>query len=56
MPRCGAKLRESIPLLGGASARGAGVGGELLGKPTPSASGSHPSDGDFLRTGTSLAM
>jgi hypothetical protein len=37
MPRRGATFDENIPLLGGASARGAGVGYALLGKPTPAA-------------------
>jgi len=54
MPRCGATLDENIPLSGGASDSGRvapmalGWVVALLGKPTPSACGSHPSDGgDF---------
>jgi len=42
---CGATFDENIPLSGGASAGGAGVGYAFLGKPTPSAYGSHPSKG-----------
>jgi hypothetical protein len=54
MPRCGTAFDENSPLLGGASAKGAGVGCASPAKAHPGClrdrcrSGSHPSKGgDF---------
>src|SRR5262245_60526384 len=44
MPPCGPTFHENIPLLGGASATGAGVGHRLMGNP-PRLPSSHPSHG-----------